>query len=228
MQHLALIMDGNRRWAKQRLLRPCRLVMKRALRREKSGGILYRTCYSEFSLYAFSLENFRRAPEEVNFLFELFVKEAYAEKESLKKEGVCVKFIGDRTLFPAHVLPALQKLEESTAHNTKLFLQLLFCYGSQQEITATVKKIAAEVKQGTVALEDITPEFLSSLLWTGAIPAPELIIRTGGKKRLSNFLLYQAAYSELCFLDCLWPDLQREHLVNAVKEFQEEQRNFGT
>ncbi len=227
MRHLALIMDGNRRWAKQRALRPwlghnagtetIREVVRFCLERS----------ISYLSLYAFSLENFKRSPHEVNFLFELFVQQAQAEAKNLTEQGVCVKFIGDRTLFPAQVAPALHALEYETAHNNKLILQLLFCYGAQQEIAEAVKKIAQQVKEGMLDPEQITPAVVTDNLWTGAIPEPELIIRTGGKKRLSNFLLYQAAYSELYFLDCLWPDLRYEHLDQAVSYFQQEQRNFG-
>ena len=139
-----------------------------------------------------------------------------------------VKFVGDRSLFPADLKSHFELLEEQTKNYSRLTLNVLFCYGAQQEMVSGVKKIIMQVQAGKLALEDISESTITQNLWTNGTPAPDMIIRTGGVKRLSNFLLYQAAYSEFYFLDCMWPDLKKEDLAQAVLYFNECRRNFGT
>jgi undecaprenyl diphosphate synthase len=228
LTHLACIMDGNRRWAKQRGLVPWYGHKEgvEAVRRAVQFCLEKKIPY--LSLYTFSVENFKRDPEENRYLFGLMVQEAQKGLEEFKKNGIRLRFIGDRSLFPEQLAPLLENAEKETANNTNLTVIFLFCYGGQQEIFAAVKDIADKVNAGTLSVEQVTPELLNQTIWTGSIPDPDLIIRTGGFSRLSNFLLYKAAYSEFCFLDCLWPDLSFEHLQKAYDDFLECKRNFGT
>lgn len=228
LRHLACIMDGNRRWAKQRGLVPWYGHKEgvEAVRRTVQFCLEKKIPY--LSLYTFSVENFKRDPEENRYLFGLMVQEAQKGVEEFKKHGIRLRFIGDRSLFPAQLAPLLETAEKETADNTNLTVVFLFCYGGQQEIYAAVKDIADQVGGGQIRPDQVTPEFLNKTLWTGDIPDPDLIIRTGGFSRLSNFLLYKAAYSEFCFLDCLWPDLSQEQLQKAYDDFLECKRNFGT
>jgi len=228
IQHLACIMDGNRRWARSRRILPwyghgegakgVRTVTDFCLDR----GIKF------LSLYAFSLENFKRSELENSYLFKLLVDEAPNVLQESIERGVRIKFIGDRSLFPKEVAPTCQKLEAETAGGNNLELNFLFCYGGQQELLAAVKQVAQEVKAGELDPTEISQEQLERCLWTAGAPPPDLIIRTGGVRRLSNFLSYQAAYSELYFLDCLWPELTTRHLDDALSYFHSCRRNFGT
>ncbi len=131
-------------------------------------------------------------------------------------------------MFPEKVRPICERIEAETAHLNKLQLNFLFCYGAQQEIIGGIKKLVHDIKAGKLSEDDISREVFQNYLWTSGIPEPDLIVRTGGVKRLSNFLLYQAAYSEFYFLDCLWPDITNEHLNGALNFFNESQRNAGT
>lgn len=228
VKHLACIMDGNRRWARRKGWLPWlghregMNAVQRAIDYCLEKNIPY------LSLYTFSLENFKRPQDELNFLFDTLVSEAEGMAEQCKEKGVRVRFIGDRTQFPASVAPVCARIEQVTQDFTRLNVNFLFCYGSRQEIMNAVKQIALKVKSGHLAESDITDELFANNLWTSGIPDPDLIIRTGGVHRLSNFLLYQAAYAELYFLDCLWPELTKNHLDDALAFFKNCQRNYGT
>jgi len=220
-------MDGNRRWAKKRGLRSwyghregmeaVRMVIDFCV--EKQIRFL--------SLYTFSLENFKRPSIEKRYLFGYLSKQAEKELPFFIEKGVCVRFIGDRSQFPESIVPVCKRIEHQTAHCDRLYLNLLFCYGAQQELVAGIKSITRAIKAGELAEDEITEESINRYLWMGQIPAPDLIIRTGSVCRMSNFLLYQAAYSELCFLDCMWPELSKEHLEKATSSFVQCERNFG-
>lgn len=227
LRHLALVMDGNRRWARSKGL----LSWKGHEQGVEAAGRAIDFCLKKgiryLSLYTFSIENFRRAPQELTFLFELMTLEAERGLDRLIEKGVRIRFIGDRSLFPAQLLPTIDKVEKATQHMQVLDLTLLFCYGAQQEIVSGIKQFISRMKEGSIREAELSEESFKQFLWTKGIPEPDIIVRTGGKKRLSNFLLYQAAYSELFFLDCLWPDLDASHLEKAVLYLQDEQRNFG-
>ena len=220
-------MDGNRRWAQARGFLPWY--------GHRSGiEAMYRVvdfCLEKqiqyLSLFAFAIQNFKRSAQETHFLFELFEKEAQSMKKELKDKNIRIRFIGDRALFPTHLQILCTQLEKETDHHTGLVVNILFCYGGQEEIIAAVKNIAEKVKSGVLDEQFLTFENLRQALWLGDIPEPELIIRTGHVKRLSNFLLFQAAYSELYFAECLWPDITKNHLQEAVAYFEMCQRNFG-
>lgn len=228
MKHLALIMDGNRRWAKSRGLM--------AWAGHKEGAqvisrvILFALKHriAHISLYAFSIENLHnRTALERSYLLNLLIEQAVEQLGFFLEHNIKVKFIGDKTLFPDSVQPAIVELERNTAQGKALQLNILFCYGARQEILAAAKLIAHAVRAGTLDIEAITDEEFSRHLWTGDTPEPDLIVRTGGVQRLSNFLLYQGAYSEFYFFNCLWPELQEAHLEEAFNYYQSIQRNFG-
>jgi undecaprenyl diphosphate synthase len=227
LQHLACIMDGNRRWAKQRGLI--------SWQGHKHGlDAAYRVvdfCLEKqiayLSLYTFSTENLKRSAQERSFLFDFLAPQAMSEIIALKNKGVRVQFVGDRLLFPPSIVPLCNQIEKETAEGKKLQLNLLFCYGGRQEIVAGIKNIFQKIKAGLLTEQDISDEVLEQHLWTKNTPPPDIIVRTGGMHRLSNFLLFQGAYSELYFLDCMWPDVQHSDLEKIISYFDHCQRNFG-
>jgi len=223
-------MDGNRRWAKARFLPPS-LGHKEGINAvERTVDFCLKNGIPHLSLYAFSIENLnKRSLEEREYVFGLFI--SYFKRrniETLNKKNVRVKFIGDRPLFPASIKNMCTEVEEKTMHGTALTIHFLFCYGGQQEIVAMVKQIAYKVKEGSIDPSAITPETIRQFLWLSDTPDPELIIRTGKAQRLSSFLPYQAAYSELFFTDTLWPDITETHLTEALHYFSTCRRNFGS
>lgn len=228
MHHLAIIMDGNRRWAKQRGLfawdghKHGVESIKRALSFCLKNNIPY------LSLYTFSLENFKRSEQERSYLFNILANEVVKQLDHFIQYNIRVRFIGDRSLFPQEVRPAIEQVEEYTRHCKALNVQFLFCYGARQEIVASVKHIVQKVKAGLVSEDEISDELIHEHLWTCGIPEPDLIVRTGGAQRTSNFLLYQGAYSELYFLSCFWPDVTDEHLSQACDYFVQCKRNYGS
>ena len=226
--HLACMMDGNRRWAKQKGL------MAYLGHRH---GINALKCIVDFciekqipylSLYTLSIENLKRPQQELDYLFDMFFEQYDQLLEQYTAQGVRIRFLGDRSLFPAKILPVCQRMEQETAHLSTLNLNFLFCYGGRQEIVHSVKEIFAKIKSGELDESAIDEKLLSAHLWTGNIPEPDMVIRPGKVVRISNFLLFQAAYAEYYFLDCLWPDVTKEHLENALLYFSGCKRNFGT
>lgn len=228
IKHLAVVMDGNRRWARKNKIdilfghskggvNAAKTTVKFCLEK----GIKY------LSLYAFSLENLKRSEIEKKFLFDLLIKENSQTAEEFIKNNIQVRFIGDKSLFPELVRKSCDLLEEKTKACSGLFLNILFCYGARQEIFSAAKTLFEKIKLGLLEQKDVCQKDLENCFWTSGIPEPDLIIRTGGASRLSNFLLYQSAYSELCFLDCLWPEITYQHLEKALLQFQMTQRNFG-
>ncbi len=227
MQHLAIIPDGNRRWAKKNF--------KRSFWGHKKGTETVHTAIEfclkkeikHLSFYTFSLENFDRSETEKNYIFNLLADNFEQELPKLIKDGVCVKFIGQSSLFPENLKPVIKKVQEATKHLDKLHLNLLFCYGGRQEILHAVKNVARKVKSGELDVDDIDEKVFQSHFWSYGIPDPDLIIRTSKRARLSNYLLFQAAYSEFMFLDCFWPDITEKDLACCVDQFNSTQRNFG-
>lgn len=228
ISHLAIIMDGNRRWAKKNKLsfgtgyaEGGFGAVKRAIEFCLSRGIKH------LSLYAFSLENFKRPQEEQDFLFDTIVNQGQKNIPYLQKHDVQVKFVGDRSVFPQRVIPTCELVERETEQCSSIFVNLLFCYGGRQEIVSGVKNLLKQVRDGVLTEDAITEQALQDCLWTARTPDPELIIRTSGVQRLSNFLLFQSAYSEFCFLDCLWPEITEKDLATAVDSYTGVRRNFG-
>lgn len=227
MQHLAIIPDGNRRWAMQNKLESI-FGHQRGMETVKSAiKVCIKNSIQYLSFYTFSLENFRRSNHEKNYLFSLITNGTQNELADLIKHGVRIRFIGNRLLFPESIQQTIQTIEKKTEHLNTLNLNLLFCYGAKSEIVHAAKLLAHQVKNGILNVEDIDEEKVHGSLWTAGMPDPDLIIRTGGVVRLSNFLLFQAAYSELSFLDCHWPEITEEKLEGCIQEFKSTQRNFG-
>jgi undecaprenyl diphosphate synthase len=225
-QHIAIIMDGNGRWAKARGL-PRTAGHERgveALRRtvEAAGelGIRYLTVFS------FSTENWRRPAAEVNVLFELL--KAYVQRDlgRLKQDGVRVRVIGQREGLPADIAALVDRAEAETAANAKFFLTIAFNYGARNEILRATEAHAQAVAAGTCPAK-LNEEQFGAYLDTAGLPDPDLVIRTSGEYRISNFLLWQIAYAELLFADVLWPDFGREHLEAAISRYNERERRYG-
>lgn len=227
MQHLAIIMDGNRRWGKKLGLD----ATSSHKRGKDTARLAVEFCVKNkikyLSLYTFSIENFKRSQDEQDEIFHLIVDGVTRELEEFIKQGVRIRFVGDRTLFPKNILPAIDNAEQKTKDLNTLQVNVLFCYGAQQELLHAVKDIAKQVKEGKLSLDEIDSNKFEDSLWTSGIPNPDLIIRTSGIARLSNFLLYQAAYSELAFIDPCWPDVTEADLEKCIVEFNKSKRNFG-
>lgn len=226
-RHVAIIMDGNRRWARERGLpaleghRRGIVALRRVTRTASDLGIEIVT------VYGFSTENWRREAQEIAFLFDLCVYFAKSELAELQRNNVRVRVIGDWHVLPERSRKALEDLQNGTEANTGLILNLAVNYSSRSELEHAVRAIATDVQRGTLAPDRIDSDVISSYLYTAGVPDPDLLIRPGGEQRLSNFLLYQAAYSELVMSDVYWPDFSGEHLAQAVREFALRQRRFG-
>lgn len=222
-QHIAIIMDGNGRWAKKRGLprnaghRQGVQTLKKICNACGDLGINY------LSVYAFSTENWQRPRNEVKFLMDLFKKTFRDEMAELVEKGVRVKILGRKTGVESELLAEMIELERRTSQNTAFQLNLCFNYGSRAEIVDAVKKIIAEKEQPEV----IDEAYFEKFLYTEGLPDVELIIRTSGERRLSNFLLYQSAYAELVFTPVYWPDFSKDELITAIWEFQKRNRRFG-
>lgn len=226
-EHIAIIMDGNGRWAKgQGLPRSAGHkkgveTLRQVVRTSGEVGIKYLT------LFAFSSENWNRPAEEVGFLMGLLKTFVKRDLEKLHNENVRVSVIGGRENLQADILKLLLEAEETTVQNTGLNLVIAFNYGARDEITRATKKLAADVKSGLLETDDIDECCLSSYLDTKSIPDPELLIRSSGEQRLSNFLLWQAAYSEFVFVDELWPDFTKDVYLRAIDTYKSRERRFG-
>ena len=226
-QHVAIIMDGNGRWAERRGkeryeghiagIEPVRSSLRAAVRH----GVKYLT------LYAFSTENWGRPAAEVDALMELFCQSVVNETPELIRQGVEIRMIGDRSRFSEKVQQHLARAEAQTAGGKSLTLILALNYSSRDEITRAVKRIAGHVADGTLAAEQISERTICESLDTAAYPDPDLIVRTSGEQRLSNFLLWQASYAELWFPEVLWPDFTEEDFDRAIEEYARRDRRFG-
>ena len=226
-KHIAIIMDGNGRWANEkgqaRLFGHVSGV--ESVRETVKTGIELGVSY--LTLYAFSTENWKRPKEEVDGIMDLLITSIANEIEEFNKNGVRLLTIGEINELPKQCAKSLNNAIELTKENSKLTLILALNYSSKWEINQALKKIAFEVKKDDIAISEITEELIHQYLFTNSIPDPELLIRTGGEYRISNFLLWQIAYSELYFTEIQWPDFRRENLVLAIIEYQNRERRFG-
>lgn len=225
--HIAIIMDGNGRWAKSKGLHRVEGhkrgvdVSENIIDSAASIGIKYLT------LYAFSRENWNRPQTEVSALMQLLKHFLLSKKEKMLHNGVRLKAIGNLDLLPTEVRQTLEDTMRETASGDGLTLILALSYGARDEILRSVKKLVQRIDVEKDFLTDIDENTFSSLLDTSGIPDPDLIIRTSGEHRLSNFLLWQAAYAEFVFEDCLWPDFTEEHLLKAIRDYQSRERRYG-
>ncbi len=226
-RHVAIIMDGNGRWANERGLprsighRKGVEAVRRTVRAAVDLGIPYIT------LYSFSSENWSRPKEEIDDLMGLLKRFIRQDLAELHQSNVRIRIIGERANVDPELLALMDEGVELTSLNTALTLVIAFNYGSRQEIARAARLLAEDVAAGRIRAEDITPERLGESLDTDGIPDPDLLVRTSGEMRLSNFLLWQAAYAEFIFLDIYWPDFGREQLEAAVAEFRARDRRFG-
>ena len=226
-KHVAIIMDGNGRWAKQRGkeryeghlagVESVRSVVRGAVR----NGVKWLT------LYAFSTENWGRPTAEVEAIMQLFCRTVMNEGESLAMQGVRVLILGERTRFSEEVLEMIDRIETTTAEGSRLTLVLAFNYSSRRELVLATQAIARRVADGEISVDDIDEELVSSSLMTASIPDPDLVIRTSGECRLSNFLLWQASYAEFYFPEIMWPDFDEEAFEEALEVYCHRERRFG-
>lgn len=225
--HIAIIMDGNGRWAKKKGL-PRTLghragveALREVVRTASDIGVQYLT------LFAFSTENWKRPEQEVSALMKLLIEFLKKEVSELHKNNVRINTIGDIYRFPVSVQDEINKSKSLTKNNTGLWVNIALNYGSRDEITRAVKKLSKDVLDNKLHINEINEDTISKYLDTENIPDPDLLIRTSGEYRFSNFLLWQCAYTELLFTDTYWPDFDGEHLLKAILDFQNRQRRFG-
>ncbi len=225
--HIAVIMDGNGRWAQKRLLNRVKGHEKGA----ETVRMVVRTCREIgirfLTLYAFSTENWERPKTEITALMTLLKKFLNDEKQELLENNIRLTSIGQTDRLPADVQDALNDAKSATAANDGMWLNLALSYGSRAEIVAAAQKIAVQVANGEINAASISPELISQHLYTADMPDPELLIRTSGEFRISNFLLWQIAYTEIHVTQTLWPDLTRDELVQILKDYQQRERRFG-
>ena len=226
-QHVAIIMDGNGRWARARGLPRFRghtegmKSVREVVEAAAQIGIPYLT------LYAFSQENWNRPPAEVNALMRLLQRYVARERDELVRQGVEVKVFGDLDRLPSGPRKAVDMIQHATAGGKNLRLNLMISYGGRAEIVWAVRRIAEAVKRGELDPADIDEALVAAHLFTAGLPDPDLLIRTSGEQRISNFMLWQLAYTELYITTTLWPDFRREDLQAAIREYQKRERRFG-
>ncbi|MCZ6448674.1 MAG: isoprenyl transferase [Alphaproteobacteria bacterium] len=226
-RHVAIIMDGNGRWAEARGMprtvghREGAAAVRRTVEAAMELGIEYLT------LFGFSSENWKRPETEINDLMALLARYLRSEIADMHKHNVRFRVVGERSAFSPEIIGLIDEGESLTRDNNRLNLTVALNYGGRSEITAAARRAAAEVASGRLETEDITEERFSGWLSTAGMPDPDLIIRTSGEQRISNFLLWQSAYSEFVFLDILWPDFSKANLVTAITEFGRRERRYG-
>ena len=226
-RHVAVILDGNGRWAKEHHV-PRKLGHKAGCENlEQIVEDAARLGIEYFTIYGFSTENWKRSAEEVGALMQLFRYYIGRLRDVAMANNVRVLSIGERSRFDADLIDGLNMLEEVTSGNTGMTFVLALNYGGRDEITRAVRRVAANVAGGELAPEEITEDTISAALDTAGMPDPDLMIRTSGEQRLSNYLLWQLAYAELYFTDVYWPDFHKEHLVKAIEAYNARNRRFG-
>ncbi len=227
LNHVAIIMDGNGRWAQERGLtrseghREGVAAARSAIETARELGL------SHLTLYSFSTENWARPEAEVRDLMGLMRSYIESDLPRLIRENVRVRVIGDKKNLPVDLRMLVERAERSTAKNEGHFLQIAFNYGGRDEILRAVRSIADDIERGKLKAEGLSEDLFSSVLDTGDVPDPDLVIRTSGERRISNFLLWQAAYAEFVFLDEYWPDFTREVFLKAIEEYSSRDRRFG-
>ena len=225
--HIAIILDGNGRWAKKRMMPRNYGHAKGAKAVEQICEDAYNIGINYLTVYAFSTENWKRPKDEVDALMKLLSDYLEDSLSRAKKNNMCVKVIGDKTALSIDLQNKIEKLETVTKDNTGLHFTIALNYGSRDEIVRAIKKVAADVKNEKLGVEDITEQVYSNYLDTKGIPDPDLLIRTSGEERLSNYLLWQLAYTEFYFTDCLWPDFDKKELLKAIVEYTKRDRRIG-
>ncbi|MEM0448832.1 MAG: polyprenyl diphosphate synthase [Methanomassiliicoccales archaeon] len=228
-KHIAIIMDGNRRFAREFGLRPEEGHAKGKDKLEEVMEWCLELGIKILTVYAFSTENLKREKEEVDYLMRMFEENFYklGDDERIHKHGIKLTVLGQRELLPPKVQEAIRYAEGKTAGYSNYFYNIAIAYGSRQEIINAVKRIAQDVKEGKLSLDDISEDTVSKYLYTADFPDPDLMLRTSGEERVSNFLLWQMAYSELYFTDVYWPGFRHVDFLRAIRSYQLRQRRFG-
>jgi undecaprenyl diphosphate synthase len=226
-KHIAIIMDGNRRWAREKGLDPKQGHREGAKTLEKIVRYANKIGLEYITVYAFSTENWKRSEDEVGALMILLQKYLDDYSKRADTENIKVKVLGDITRLSEGMQKSIKKCMERTKNNTGVVFNIALNYGSRNEIVSAVKNIAYEVKNGNINVEEITEDTISNSLYTAGEPDPDLLIRTSGELRLSNFLLWQLAYTEFLFVDKHWPDFSEEDIDMAIEVFQKRNRKFG-
>lgn len=227
LQHMAIIMDGNGRWAKAKGLprsaghKQGAETLQKIAQAAADLGIRYLT------VYAFSTENWNRPKDEVDYLMGLLRQYLKSELKEIQERGAQIRFIGERAMLADDIIKQIEKIEKDTADNDKFTLCIALSYGSRQELVAATKKIATSVAEGHLSVNDINEKLINDSLYTKDIPDPDIVIRTSGEQRISNYLLWQIAYSELFFTDTLWPDFSAEELKDIINQYQQRERRYG-
>jgi len=226
-QHVAIILDGNGRWAKKRM-------MPRQYGHAKGAQVVEQICEDAWNMgikyltvYAFSTENWNRPDSEVKILMDIFSKYMVDKLQKVGQKNMKIRFIGERSRLDKAMIEKIENLEESTKDNTGLNFTVALNYGSRDEMVRAMRKMAAEIKEGKLEPEDITEEKYNTYLDTAELPDPDLLIRTSGEQRLSNYLLWQLAYTEFYFTDVMWPDFNKEELAKAVEWYANRDRRYG-
>jgi undecaprenyl diphosphate synthase len=225
--HVAIIMDGNRRWARKRFLPAIVGHQQGVVALERIIRFACNTSLPVLTVYAFSTENWTRPLEEVNGLMELFVIALRQQLKNLLAQQVQVRFIGDVASLPDNVQAVLADVTQKTSAGNGLILQVATNYGSRMELTRAVKQLAEAVKAGALEPDAITEQVISQALYTANVPDPDILIRTGGESRLSNYLLWQCAYTELYISQTLWPDFNGDEFARILATVQTRERRFG-
>lgn len=227
LKHLAIILDGNGRWAKKRGLPRTAGHVQGAKNVEDIGRICYKKGIQYLTVYAFSTENWKRPADEVQTLMKLL--DSYIDNcmKTAKRDNLRVRFIGERNGIDEKLLSKMDYLEEFSKQHTGLQLQIALNYGSRDELTRAVRRIGEDVKKGIIKPEEVSEEMIESYLDTAGIPDPDLMIRTSGELRLSNYLLWQLAYTEFYFTEVAWPDFDEEQLDKAIEAYHNRERRYG-
>lgn len=225
--HVAIILDGNGRWAKKRM-------MPRQYGHAKGAQVVEQICEDAWNMgiqyltvYAFSTENWNRPDSEVKILMDIFSKYMVDKLQKVGQKNMKIRFIGERSRLDKAMIEKIENLEESTKDNTGLNFTVALNYGSRDEMVRAMRKMAAEIKEGKLEPEDITEEKYNTYLDTAELPDPDLLIRTSEEQRLSNYLLWQLAYTEFYFTDVMWPDFNKEELAKAVEWYANRDRRYG-
>ncbi len=226
-EHVALILDGNGRWAKKRGLPRTAGHKQGCVTVEQTVEDAARLGIKYLTVYGFSTENWKRSTEEVGALMQLFRYYLKRLLKIAKANNVRVKMIGDRTRFDRDIIEGIDTLERETKDNLGMTFVIAVNYGGRDEITRAVKKMMEDCREGRLEADSVTEQVVSSYLDTAGIPDPDLLIRTSGEIRLSNYLLWQLAYSEIIVTDCLWPDFNKEELLKAIAQYNKRDRRFG-
>ena len=227
VEHIAIIMDGNGRWAKRQGLprsmghKKGAEIVKEIAKAANEKGVKFLT------LYAFSTENWGRPKDEVDTLMSLLRQYLKTDLSELKKNNIRIRFIGERNMLDADIVQNMHRLERETQDNTGMCLCLAISYGARQEILQAAQKLAALVKNGDLSESDVDIQNFSAMLYTNEMPDPDIVIRTSGEQRISNFLLWQAAYAEFFFTKTLWPDFSAQELDDIIEQFKSRERRYG-